>query len=98
MLLQLLKLSTYLLRLITDSYSVQYWVFYRIESDVSNYLIGLISIILLAQWYQSYQVLADPLHAINRLEKNWAFVSQIILCILLTVFVILDIVTVSLDA
>ena len=69
------RLVTYIERLVLNDYSVKQWVQYRIESDVTNYLIGIISIILLAQWYQTYQVLNDPLHAINRLEKNWAFIA-----------------------
>ena len=75
MVLQIFRLCTYIFRLVTNSYACEYWAFYRCEADIVNYLIGLISIVLLAQWFQSYTVLADPLHAINRLEKNWAFVA-----------------------
>ena len=45
------RLVTYIERLVLNDYSVKQWVQYRIESDVTNYLIGIISIILLAQWY-----------------------------------------------
>ena len=49
--IQLLRLLTYLLRVLTNEYSQRQWVWYRITTDLANYLLGIVAIVLLVQWH-----------------------------------------------
>jgi len=59
-------------------------------TDLSNYLLSVVSIILLLQWQQTYSVLANPLRAIRTMEHNWAKVTSNVICIIYTVFILFD--------
>ena len=52
--IQLLRLMTYILRVVTDKYTTTQWVWYRITTDLANYLLGIVALVLLAQWHQTY--------------------------------------------
>jgi len=41
-------------RLIVNKNVKDDWVWNRVATDLSNYLLGVVSIILFAQWYQTY--------------------------------------------
>jgi len=73
-LLQILRLITYMQRLITGHNVNEDRKWNRMTTDLCNYLIALVSIILFAQWHQTYSVLVNPLRAIRTLESNWAFI------------------------
>lgn len=77
---------------------LDHWVWYRSMTDVTNFLLGIISIILLIQWQQTYSVLANPMHAIRTMENNWAKVTQIVICLLYTVFITFDMIVIVIDA
>ena len=96
--IQLLRLCTYIIRLVTDKFSEDMWAWYRITTDISNYLLGVVAIVLLVQWQQTYQVLHNPLRAIQTMEKNWAQVTQIVVIAIYTMFMIFDIGVVIDDA
>ena len=42
-----IRLSTFLKRIVGDKYSKDQWVWYRITSDLANYLLQIISLVLL---------------------------------------------------
>ena len=94
----MLRLVTYLLRVIMDKYSHEQWVWYRISTDIVNYLLGTVAIVLLMQWHQTYTVLSNPLRALKTMEKNWAKVAQIALIVTYTVFMVFDIGVVIVDS
>jgi len=97
-LLQLVRLVMYLWRATTDKYSISGWVWYRLVTDSTNFLLGIVALVLFIQWHQTYQVLCNPLNALLTMEKNWAQVVQIVLLIAYTVFFIFDISVVMYDS
>ena len=88
---QVLRLLTYILRVTTDKYSHEQWLWYRITTDFANYLLGIVALVLLAQWHQTYDVLSNPRRAVQTMEKNWAKVAQIAMITTYTVLIIFDI-------
>lgn len=49
-------------------------MWYRIVTDWTNFLLGVIALVLIVQWHQTYRVLNNPLNALQTFEKNWAHV------------------------
>ena len=97
-LLQTIRLITFLVRIFQDKYSEEQWVWYRVQTDLCSYLLSIVNIILLMQWYQTYQVLADPLEAAKTIEKNWTKIVSIVLMLFNTFFVLFDIIMIFIDA
>ena len=97
-LLQVLRLINFMHRLVKPAYVLDAWVWYRSITDLTNYLLGVISIVLLVQWQQTYSVLSNPLQAITTMENNWAKVTQISICCAYTLFISFDILAIILDA
>ena len=91
------RLVTYLIRVIHNEYDDEIWVWYRISTDIVGYLIGIIAIVLLMQWHQTYKVLSNPLLALRTFEKNLEKVSIFLFIVSYTIFMIFDISVVLVD-
>jgi len=63
-LLLIIRLMTLIWRVEANTYSKDDWVWYRVTTDLASYMLNVIFIILLAQWYQTYRVLSNPTAAI----------------------------------
>ena len=88
--MQIIRLANYIWRLIADKWCTDYWEWYRLMTDWTNYLLGVIALVLIVQWYQTYSALNNPLNALRTFEKNWAKVAQISLIVIYTVFIVFD--------
>ena len=49
--LQFLRLITYFRRVIVNEYSLDMWVWYRATTDLCNYLLSVVALVLLVQWH-----------------------------------------------
>ena len=49
----------------------------RIFHDISTYLFGIVAVILLFQWGQTYKLLSNPQQALLIITNNWAFYGQV---------------------
>lgn len=49
--LQILRLITFMHRLIQNKNVIDDWVWNRVVTDLTNYFLGVVSVILFAQWY-----------------------------------------------
>ena len=96
-LILLFHLFTFIDRLVRNTYSEDQWVWYRIMEDFANYLIGIISIILLVQWYQTYSVLKNLNEAMERIEKSWAISCQVALVVLVCILFVFDFIIIMID-
>ena len=56
--LQFLRLITYFRRVIKNEYSLDMWVWYRATTDLCNYLLSVVALVLLVQWHQTYSALS----------------------------------------
>ena len=93
----LIRLVSFLFSIFKDEYSIDHWVWYRLTQDICNFLLCIMQLILLVQWHQTYQVMANPRSALNILRRNWAKVAEIALIVVYTAFMIFDIVVVIID-
>ena len=68
--LMLFRLLGYAFRLFSKNFTI--WE--RTEVDLPGYIFGIISIVLLFQWVQTYKVLSDPVRAMNNtMSSNTSF-------------------------
>ena len=94
----LFRLCDYAFRLLVPRFSVNYPYWERIEVDMPGYVFGIISIVLLFQWVQTYQVLSDPVAAMNNtMSSNGSFYCQIAFVVIYSVFILTDFVIISYD-
>lgn len=94
----LFRLIGYSFRLLVPRFSVNYPYWQRIEVDMPGYVFGIISIVLLFQWVQTYQVLTDPVRAMdNTMASNSSFYCQIVFVVLYTVFILTDFAIINYD-
>ena len=49
--LQFLRLITYFRRVVKNEYSLDMWVWYRATTDLCNYLLSVVALVLLVQWH-----------------------------------------------
>ena len=66
------RLVDYTFRLANPRFSTQYPYWNRVEVDMPSYVFGIISIVLLFQWVQTYQVLKDPVRAMNTTMQSYS--------------------------
>eukprot|EP00353_Schmidingerella_taraikaensis_P001507 CAMPEP_0185599726 /NCGR_PEP_ID=MMETSP0434-20130131/82897_1 /TAXON_ID=626734 ORGANISM="Favella taraikaensis, Strain Fe Narragansett Bay" /NCGR_SAMPLE_ID=MMETSP0434 /ASSEMBLY_ACC=CAM_ASM_000379 /LENGTH=180 /DNA_ID=CAMNT_0028229227 /DNA_START=84 /DNA_END=626 /DNA_ORIENTATION=- len=97
-LIQFIRLLMFIWRLIANQWSSEGWVWYRISTDFTNYLLGVIALVLIIQWHQTYRVLNNPIDALQTFEKNWARVAQLALIATYTIFIVFDVIVVIIDA
>ena len=97
-LLILFRLIDYSFRLLKPRFSVNYPYWERIEVDMPSYVFGIISIVLLFQWVQTYQVLQDPIRAMNNtMSSNVSFYCQIIFVVMYSIFILVDFAIINYD-
>ena len=89
-LLQTIRMVTYMWRIIDDSWSIHNEIVYRIDTDWTNYLLGIVALVLVVQWHQTYSVLKNPQLAVETFEKNWARKLQLALIVIYTIFIVFD--------
>ena len=87
-----------LIRLVNDEWQYDEYEFNRLCTDVSTYLFGLVCVILLFQWHQTYRVLANPLQALNYMQNKQSVVYPLIFTIVYSLFFIIDVIFVVVDA
>ena len=80
-----------------DNWKYENWVLNRLMTDIPAYLIGIVSTSLFFQWYQTYCILKNPQGAIKTITNNTSHKIQISVIFLYTVFLISDLVIVSID-
>mmetsp|Transcript_15865 Transcript_15865/g.19983 ORF Transcript_15865/g.19983 Transcript_15865/m.19983 type:complete len:110 (+) Transcript_15865:182-511(+) len=97
-LIQFIRLLMFIWRLIANQWSSKVWAWYRISTDFTNYLLGVIALVLIVQWHQTYRVLNNPIDALQTFEKNWARVAQLALIATYTIFIVFDVIVVIIDA
>ena len=88
---------TYMWRILANEWSLEQWAWYRLTTDWTNYLLGVIALVLIVQWHQTYRVLNNPVTALRTFEKNWARVAMIALISISTLLVIFDTCVVLID-
>ena len=92
--LMLFRLMGYAFRLLSKE--VPIWE--RFEVDLPGYIFGIISIVLLFQWVQTYKVLSDPVRAMdNTMSSNTSFYCQIIFVVIYTLFIMTDFLVIYYD-
>ena len=97
-LLIIFRLGDYAIRLGNPDFSKTYPFWSRIEVDTPSYVFGIISIVLLFQWVQTYQVLRDPIRAMNTTMQSYkSFVAQVVFVVLYSVFIVADFTIIGYD-
>ena len=97
-LLIVFRLVDYILRLANPRFSIEHPFWNRVEVDTPSYVFGIISIVLLFQWVQTYLVLKDPIRAMNTIMQSYkSFVAQVVFVVLYSAFIIADFIIISYD-
>ena len=97
-LLNISKLALILIRLVNDDWQYDKYSFNRLFTDIGTYLFGLVCVILLFQWHQTYRVLANPRQALKYMQDKQSVVYPLIFAIAYSLFFIVDVIFVVVDA
>lgn len=95
--IEAMRICIFIWRILENKYSQEEWFWYRATTDLANYLLGIIAIILLAQWHQTFCVLSNPTRAIKTLYNNWAKVFLLTIVTLETILFIFDFIVIVAD-